>query len=62
MLIVYMFFLRNVVVLFKICFKNLEGIIILENIMKINLLVYGWFMLDENSNYILRINRFIKIF
>lgn len=50
------------VVLFKICFKNLEGIIILENIMKINLLVYGWFMLDENSNYILRINRFIKIF
>lgn len=57
-----MFFLRNVVVLFKICFKNLEGIIILENIMKINLLVYGWFMLDENSNYILRINRFIKIF
>lgn len=57
-----MFFLRNVVVLFKICFKNLEGIIILENIMKINLLVYGWFMLVENSNYILRINCFIKIF
>lgn len=62
MFIVYMFFLRNVVVLFKICFKNLEGIIFLENIMKINLLVYGWFMLVENSNYILRINRFIKIF
>lgn len=62
MLIVYMFILRNVVVLFKICLKNLEGIIILENIMKINLLVYGWFMLDENSNYILRINCFIKIF
>lgn len=57
-----MFFLRNVVVLFKICFKNLEGIIFLENIMKINLLVYGWFMLFENSNYILRINCFIKIF
>lgn len=52
-------FLRNVAALLKICFKNLEGIITSENIMKINLLAYGWFMqlLDENSNHILRINR-----
>lgn len=54
--------LRNVAALLKICFKNLEGIITSENIMKINLLAYGWFMLDENSNHILRINRSTKTF
>lgn len=52
MLTVHMPFLRNVAALLKICFKNLEGIITSENIMKINLLAYGWFMLDENSNSI----------
>lgn len=40
----------------------IEGIITSENIMKINLLAYGWFMLDENSNHILRINRSTKTF
>lgn len=62
MLTVHMPFLRNVAALLKICFKNLEGIITSENIMKINLLAYGWFMLDENSNHILRINRSTKTF
>lgn len=62
MLTVHMPFLRNMAALLKICFKNLEGIITSENIMKINLLAYGWFMLDENSNHILRINRSTKTF
>lgn len=42
MLTVHMPFLRNVAALLKICFKNLEGIITSENIMKINLLAYAW--------------------
>lgn len=62
MLTVHMPFLRNVAALLKICFENLEGIITSKNIMKINLLAYGWFMLDENSNHILRINRSTKTF
>lgn len=49
MFTVHMPFLRNVAALLKICFKNLEGIITSENIMKINLLAYGWFMLDETA-------------
>lgn len=57
MLTVHMPFLRNVAALLKICFKNLEGIITSENIMKINLLAYGWFMLEENSNHIYSENK-----